>query len=173
MRNAVLAIAVAACCAASPALADDFGIPARKAGQWKIQMVPETAKAVPAMTFQLCLDSESDKALMSAGAGMAAGAKCTMTKAVQEADGIAFDGACDMGAMKTKSHTVISGDFQSSYTMKITSDTTGGPAAMPKHSVMTQNATYEGACADGMEPGDMMMPGGMKVNALKAMKPGG
>jgi hypothetical protein len=168
-----LALSVIACCTALPVLADDLGIPARKAGQWKIEMVPETAKAAPQMTFQLCLDAESDKALMSAGAGMAAGAKCTMTKATQGPDGLTFDGACDMGAMKTKSHTVISGDFQSSYTMKITSDTTGGPAGMPKHSVITQNATYEGACAAGMEPGDMMMPGGMKVNALRAMKPGG
>ena len=173
MRNISVALSVVAVCAALPALADDFGILARKAGQWKIEMVPETAKAAPAMTFHLCLDAESDKALMSAGAGMAAGARCTMSKPAQGPDGLAFDGACDMGAMKTKSHTVISGDFQSSYTLKITSDTTGGPAAMPKHSVMTQNATYEGACASDMEPGDMMMPGAMKVNALKAMKPGG
>lgn len=78
-----------------------------------------------------------------------------------------------MGAMKTKSHVVITGDFQSSYSMQITSDMEGGPPKLPKHSVITQNATWAGECADGMQPGDMLMPGGMKVNALKAMNPGG
>jgi hypothetical protein len=75
--------------------------------------------------------------------------------------------------MKTTSHIVMSGDFQSSYSMQITSDTTGGPPKMPGHSVMTQTATWMGACSAGMQPGDMIMPGGMKINALKAMKPGG
>ncbi len=171
MRKIAL-VSLAAMGVAMPALADDFGIPARKAGEWKIEMVPETAKAAPAMTFQLCLDAETDKALMQAGAGMSAG-QCTVSAPTQESGGIAFDGSCDMGGMKTKSHTVITGDFQSSYTMKITSDIEGAPAGMPKHSVITQNATYVGACPAGMAPGDMMMPGGMKVNALKAMKPNG
>jgi hypothetical protein len=157
---------------ALPALADDLGIPARKAGEWKIQMVPETAKAAPAMTFQLCLDAATDKAMMQAGAGMSGG-QCTVSTPTQGPDGLAFDGSCDMGGMKTRSHTVISGDFQSSYTMKVTSDVEGGPAGMPKHSVMTQNATWVGACPAGMAPGEMLMPGGIKVNALKAMKPGG
>jgi hypothetical protein len=38
---------------------------------------------------------------------------------------------------------------------------------------MTQTATWMGPCSAGMQPGDMIMPGGMKINALKAMKPGG
>ncbi len=172
MRKLTVPLSLAACCAALPVLAQSIDIPARKAGEWKIEMVPETAKAVPAVTFQLCLDAATDKSLMQAGAAMAGG-QCTSSAPTQEAGGIAFDGSCDMGGMKTKSHTVISGDFQSSYTMKITSDVEGGPAAMPKHSVMTQNATYVGACPAGMAPGDMIMPSGMKVNALKAIKPGG
>lgn len=172
MRKIVFAVSLVATSIALPALADDLGIPARKPGEWKIQMVPETTKAAPAMTFQVCLDAETDKALMQAGAGMAGG-KCTTSAPMQQDGGIAFDGSCDLGGMKTKSHTVVSGDFQSSYTMKITSDVEGGPAAMPKHSVITQNATWVGACPAGMAPGDMLMPGGMKVNALKAMKPGG
>lgn len=170
MRKLAVALSVAACCAALPALAQGLDIPPRKAGEWKIEMVPE--KAAPAMTFQLCLDAATDAALMQAGAGMAGG-QCTVSAPVQEGGGIAFDGSCDMGGMKTTSHTVLTGDFQSSYSMQITSDVEGAPAGMPKHSVITQNATYVGACPAGMAPGDMVMPGGMKVNALQAMKPGG
>jgi hypothetical protein len=43
---------------------------------------------------------------------------------------------------------------------------------MPKHTEMTQTATWQGAC-NGLQPGEMLMPGGMKMNALKVLKPGG
>ena len=171
MRTIAIAVSLVAGCIALPVLADDFNIPARKAGQWKVEMVPETAGAAPKMTFQLCLDADSDKALMQAGSAMAGG-KCQTNAPTQTGDTYTFDSACDFGSMKTTSHTEISGDFQSTYTMKITSDITGGPSKMPKHSVMTQNATWVGEC-NGLAPGEMLMPGGMKINALKAMKPGG
>jgi hypothetical protein len=172
MRKIAVVVSLVACTASLPALAADFGIPPRKAGEWKIEMLPAAGKAAPATTFQLCLDAETDKALMQAGSGMVDG-KCTVAGAKQEADGVSFDGSCDIGGMKTTSHTVISGDFQSSYTMKVTSKVDGGPPGMPKESVMTQIATYVGACPADMAPGDMLMPGGMKVNALKAIKPAG
>jgi hypothetical protein len=157
---------------AFPVLADGLNIPPRKAGQWKIEMVPETAGAAPAMVTQVCLDEETDKALMQAGTAMT-GTQCQIGPQTQEGNGISFDATCDFGTMKTKSHTVISGDFQSSYSLRVTSDIEGGPAKMPKHSVMTQNATWVGECTGGLKPGEMLMPGGMKIDALKALKPGG
>jgi hypothetical protein len=172
MRKTSIAISLLAVAVAFPALAETFDVPARKAGEWKIAIVPETAGAAPNMTFQLCLDADSDKALMAKGLTMAGG-QCQVTSKTRNGDQTIYDSACDLGAMKTTSHVVLSGDFQSSYSMQITSDTTGGPAKLPKHSAMTQTATWMGPCSAGMQPGDMIMPGGMKINALKAMKPGG
>jgi len=172
MRTIAIAVSLVAGCVAFPVLADSLNIPAHKPGQWKIEMVPETAGAVPAMVTQVCLDAETDKALMQMGTAMT-GTQCQISQRTEDGGVISFDATCDFGTMKTKSHSVISGDFQSTYTLKITSDIEGGPAKMPKHSVMTQNATWVGECSGGLKPGEMLMPGGMKIDALKALKPGG
>ena len=134
MRTLSIVVFLIAACVALPAAADQINLPARKPGQWKIEMLRGTA---PAMTIQLCLDTASDKAMMA-----------------------------------TMSHTVITGDFQSAYTIKTISDLTGGGPLMPKHSETTQNVTWVGEC-NGLKPGEMMMPGGMKINTLNAMKPMG
>lgn len=172
MRLAPIALSLLTVSIALPAIADTFDIPARKPGQWKIEIKPETAGAAPNITMQVCLDAAADKALMQTGMTMAGG-QCQTLSQSKNGDQTIIDSACDIGGMKTKSHIVIEGDFQSSYSMHITSDMEGGPPKLPKHSVMTQNATWMGECSGGMAPGDMLMPGGMKVNALKAMKPGG
>jgi hypothetical protein len=172
MRVASIALSLLAVSIAVPTLADAFDMPARKAGQWKIEIIPETAGAAPSMTMELCLDAATDKTLMQSGTAMAGG-QCQTLSQSQNGNQTIIDSACDIGGMKTRSHVVIAGDFQSSYSMQITSDMEGGSPKLPKHSVITQNATWMGECSDGMLPGDMLMPGGMKVNALKAMNPGG
>jgi hypothetical protein len=172
MRKAMLLAAVAATLVSVPALGAGMEVPPRKAGQWKIEIIPETTGSAPAITTEVCLDADSDKALMQSGLAMAGG-DCQVLSSAKNGDQTVFDSTCTMGPMKTTSHIVISGDFQSSYEMQIISDIEGGPAQLPKHSVMSQKATWTGACTNGMEPGDMLMPGGMKINALKAMNPGG
>jgi uncharacterized protein DUF3617 len=172
MRVAPIVLSLLTASIALPAIAETFDIPARKPGQWKIEIKPETAGAAPTMTMQICLDEATDKALMQSGMTMAGG-HCQTLSQSKNGDQTIIDSACDISGMKTKSHVIISGDFQSSYAMQITSDMEGGSPKLPKHSVMSQNATWMGECSDGMAPGDMLMPGGMKVNALKAMKPPG
>jgi hypothetical protein len=160
MRKIVIALVAAAM--PLPALA--FDIPPRKAGQWKIEMqLPGPGKMN--MVTELCLDANTDQQLMSAGIGMTS--DCTTS-----GSSTVFDSVCTFGGMKTKSHVELTGDFQSSYSMKITSDIEGGPANMPKHTEMTQTATWQGAC-NGLQPGEMLMPGGMKMDALNVLKPGG
>ena len=170
MRAAPIMLSLLTASIALPAIADNIDIPARKPGQWKIEIKPETAGAAPNMTMQICLDAVTDKALMQSGMTMAGG-QCQTLSQSKNGDQTIIDSTCDIGGMKTKSHVIISGDFQSNYSMQITSDMEGGSPKLPKHSVMTQNATWMGECAEGMGPGDMLMPGGMKVNALKVMKP--
>ena len=64
MRKIVFAVSLLA---AMPAVAATFDVPPRKAGQWKIEIVPETKGAAPAMTTEVCLDADSDKAMMANG----------------------------------------------------------------------------------------------------------
>lgn len=165
MRTSAVIVALAAIGFAAPAVADDLNLPARKPGLWVIQM--SRATGAPMMTTKICLDASSDRALMAKGMAMGGG-ECQNTSVNRSGGTITTDGICKMGPMTIKSHTVISGDFQSSYAIDSVSDTTGGVTAMPKHSETKQTATWSGACGD-LKPGDMQMPNGMKINILSAM----
>ncbi len=145
-------------------------LPARKPGQWEVKMTPKTAGAAPTMTTQLCLDAASDKALLEKGMAMAP--NCTLNQSHDGAN-LVIDATCDIAGRKTKSHIVISGDFQTHYQMDIVTDSTGGPPGLPKHAEITQQATWVGACKAGMKPGDMIMPGGRTINLLTMGRPNG
>ena len=165
------ACAAVLACTTVAAEAAGIDLPARKPGQWEIKMTPKTAGAAPTMTTQLCLDAASDKALLEKGLAMSPG--CTTQQSRDGSGNMVFDATCDIGGRKTKSHTVISGDFQSHYEIDIVSDSEGGNPALPKHAEITQQATWVGACPADMKPGDMLLPGGRKVNLLTMAKPGG
>lgn len=167
--RSVAAIAVLAASTAAAA-AQDIEFPERKAGQWEIKMVPETPGAMPETTVQACLDAESDKQMMQAGFSMSK-SMCSRQEITRQGDDYIIDSTCQIGPMSTTSHIVMSGDFQSAYTVKMTSETTGAMAAMAGTNNMTQEARWvSDACADGMVPGDMLMPGGMKMNVNDLLK---
>ena len=67
-------------------------------------------------------------------------------------------------------HTEISGDFNSAYTVKVSSHHSGGPAAVPLDNDMTMNATWIGPCKAGQKAGDIIMPGGLKMNIKDMQK---
>ena len=169
MRSTSLYLIAAAAAISVPAtlaLADDIQFPPRKPGQWEIKMVREAA--APAMTTQLCLDAATDAAMMAMGLSLTAG-MCAEVNMTRDGDTIVIDAKCKFGAMSITSRSVLSGDFQSSYAMEVTSDIAGAPKGMPTHSVTTQQATWVGECAADMQPGDMLMPGGRKIN-ISGMK---
>lgn len=164
--SALLACLTAASFAA-PLSAAEFEFPARKPGQWTIEM--NTGDGAPTMAMQVCLDAATDARMMAAGMSLS-DEMCPETSIRNEGGAIVIDATCTMGEMQTTSHSVMSGDFQSAYTVEITSDITGGPPGMPTHSVITQSATWTGECSGGLAPGDMLMPGGMKVNIEQMMQ---
>ena len=66
--------------------------------------------------------------------------------------------------MTITSRSEITGDFNSAYTVKVTSHSQGGPAAVPRDSTTSIEAKWLGACKPDQKPGDIMMPGGIKMN---------
>jgi hypothetical protein len=71
-----------------------------------------------------------------------------------------------MGPASVTSHGVVSGNFDSAYTVKVTSKREGGRAVpgVSAETNMTVEAKYLGACKADQKPGDMMMGNGMKMN---------
>ena len=171
MRNGslvIMAVGVFAMLGLLPELAaaDNLDLPARKPGAWQTKMIAN-GKAL-AMSTTICLDAATDKALMAAGLNMTSGA-CTGMQQSRDGNTITIDATCTFGGATIKSHSVVSGDFQAAYSINVVSDRVAGTSPLPAHSEITQQMTWIGECADGMKPGEMMMPNGMKVDMLKAM----
>lgn len=163
MRHRLPLIALCAI-AASPAAALDM--PTRRAGLWELTMTFEN-RNMPPHTMQQCIDAATDKQMQSMGSSMGQNT-CSKQDVQQVGNTIVVDSVCQMGPMTTTSHGVITGDFNSAYTMKSTSRMTGGPAVpgMPADGAtnMTLDAKWLGACKADQKPGDMIMADGRKMN---------
>ena len=157
---------------ASPALALD--LPARKAGLWEIKMILENRNTPPTV-MQHCIDAATDKEMNSVGANQRS--ECSKQEVTRAGDTIVVDSVCQMGPTNVTSHGVVSGNFDSAYTVKVTSKREGGRAiaGVPAETIMTIEAKWLGACKADQKPGDMMMGNGMKMNIhdIKAGIPGG
>ena len=140
---------------------DPSTMPKRKPGLWSHSMVTEgTTQAV-----QLCIDADTD-AKMSVWGQSVSKEMCSKNVITKTAGGYAFESECDIAGMGHSSGKgTVTGDFSSAYTVKMTSTTTG--SSMPQANTtteMTLNAKWEGACPADMKGGDMLLPGGVKIN---------
>lgn len=157
----------------SPAFALD--LPTRKAGLWELKMEFQ-GRNLPAQLMQQCTDANSDK-LMTLNFGGAAERNCQKRDVQNNGGTITVDSVCQFGEMTTTSHAVVTGDFNSAYTVQINSTRKGGPQtpglAANGESHMKIAAKWLGPCAAGQKPGDVMMGNGMKMNVFDIQKMNG
>jgi hypothetical protein len=141
--------------------------PERKAGLWEQTMSSDRIN----QTTRVCLDKSVQDKLSWTGqqAGKSGCEKSSVTPRV--GGGWEFNSVCDLGAGgRVVSHGVACGDFGDHYSVEIDSTTTG--AAMPQANgdhKMKLEASWKGPCPADMKPGDMELPGGMKLNMAGAM----
>ena len=166
MRRTIL-VALAFACA--PTLASAVDYPTRKAGLWEMTMTMTSGRT---MTMSQCTDPSIDKDMI-ANANPSMQQMCTRSELQKTATGYASDSTCKFGAVTTTSHTEVSGDFNAAYTVNVTSHNSGGPAGMPADTNMTMAAKWVGPCKADQTPGDILMPGGMKMNVrdMQKMRP--
>ncbi len=150
-------------------------LPVRKAGLWEMKMV-RSGGSTHDMTMQHCTDATTDKQMSTS---FSPGKETCAKRDIQKtATGYVSDSVCSVAGMTITSHAEITGDFNSAYTVKSTSQTEGPMSGRPRESTTTVEAKWLGACKPDQKPGDIVMPGGMKMNILdldklKAMMPKG
>ncbi|QWG15905.1 DUF3617 domain-containing protein [Bradyrhizobium sediminis] len=156
--------------AALPALeARAAELPVRKAGLWEMKTL-RTGSPMPEMTIQHCTDAATDKE-MSSSFSPASKEICSKQDIQKTATGYVTDSVCSVAGMTITSHAEISGDFNSAYTVKSTSHSERAPAAtVPRDSTTTIEAKWLGACKPDQKPGDIVMPGGIKMNIMDMEK---
>jgi hypothetical protein len=167
MRRHLSLVAACLCCATAAQAAE---MPARKAGQWEITMQFES-RNLPARTMRQCIDAATDKLMNSSYGGEG---NCSKRDISKVGNTMVIDSVCNYGAGTTTSHAVVTGSFDSAYTVDVTSTRKGGPAipgmAPGGKTHMKLAAKWLGACPKGERPGDMVMGNGMKVNVLDLQK---
>jgi Protein of unknown function (DUF3617) len=139
-------------------------MPSRKAGLWEIT----THMPNHPITMKQCIDASTDQAMQSHASS--SGASCSKRDVQKSATGMTIDSVCTIAGKTMTSHIVVSGSFDSNYTMTITSE--GG--SLPAARTMTLDAKWLGPCAADQKPGDMIMSNGVKMNIVdmqKAMRP--
>jgi hypothetical protein len=152
-------------------------LPARKPGLWQLTMNFE-GRNLPSQIMKHCIDAATDKEMSGIGGGMQKEV-CSKQDVQRAGNTVVIDSVCKFGTMTSASHAVVSGDFNSAYTVKVDSKRDGAPP-MPGMAAggtthMTIEAKWLGACEAGQKPGDMIMGNGMKINVkdMPAMRGGG
>ena len=152
---------------ADAARADD--LPIRKAGLWEMKMI-RTSSAMPELTMQHCTDESVDKEMHNMVSPMAKQI-CSKQDVQKTATGYVSDSVCSVGGVSVSSHSEITGDFNSAYTVTTTSHRDSGSKAAPHDTVIKVEAKWLGACKPDQKPGDIVMPGGgFKLNVKDAAK---
>lgn len=163
----IATVAAVAVSFAGAAVAVDY--PARKPGLWEMAMQTGATGKGQAMTMttQQCIDAATDKALQAAGGG-AGKSDCSKQELRTEGKTLVIDSVCKSGGATVTSRGVMSGDFSSAYRMDISSRYSPALGGMSQSTTVIE-AKWLGACKAGQKPGDMIMPGGMKMNVLQMM----
>ena len=162
------AVASTAPTSATPPAAPDR--PHREPGLWEQHVSVDGLEGV--QTTQLCIDKASEGKLSLYSARATAG-HCTTNQILRKTDGTwAFSSVCDLGSGgKVTTAGTITGDVSRAYTVQSDSTTVG--AAVPQmngeHKVNI-TAAWQGPCRPGQKGGDLILPGGIKMNILAGMK---
>ncbi|HWZ40371.1 MAG TPA: DUF3617 family protein, partial [Bradyrhizobium sp.] len=141
-------------------------LPVRKAGLWEMKIV-KTGSQLPDLTMQHCTDPTTDKE-MSDSVSPLAKQICSKRDIQKTATGYVSDSVCTVAGVSMTSHADIVGDFNSGYTVTSTSHSDKGPTGKPLDTTTKIEAKYVGACKPDQKPGDIVMPGGFKLNVKDA-----
>jgi hypothetical protein len=143
-------------------------MPLRKAGLWEMK-VARPGLQLPELTMQHCTDETTDKEMASSFSPMAKEI-CSKRDTAQTATGYATDSVCSAAGVSMTAHSEVTGDFNSAYTVKTTSHSERPVGGLPSDVTTTVEAKWLGACKPEQKPGDIVMPGGFKLNIKDAEK---
>ncbi len=140
-------------------------LPSRKPGLWQVR-TSIGGSNFPAPVIKQCIDATTDQ-MMQSSAGPFAPAACPERDVQRSEDSITIDSTCLLDGKPATAHSVITGSFDSAYTMTVTSQR---PDLPDGKMTMTMDAKWLGPCAADQKPGDIIMSNGMKINIPETEK---
>jgi Protein of unknown function (DUF3617) len=148
-------------------LAEAQNLPTRRAGLWEIRMTEE-GRNTPPQVMQQCIDAKTDQMMNAFGGGLGA-ELCSKQEIRKVGATLVINAECEVGPMRSVSESVVSGDFNSNYTVRVTTTVEGLPAAARELVGGTRviQARWIGACKLGQRPGDIAMSDGRTMNIFE------
>ena len=141
--------------------ADEF--PKRKEGLWEVSISSEAGNQI----MKQCIDSATDAKFQQI-AGQA-GQNCTKQNVQHDGNTYSTESECSMAGTKIRARAIFKGDFFTNYQGDISA--TYDPPLMGTSKGDTKiTARWLSACEAGQQPGDMIMPNGMKMNIAQMSK---
>ena len=131
----------------------------RQPGLWEVKTTLDNSSA-SARVVKQCIDAATD-GLSQSIAGPFSAAVCPDRKVQRSADAITVDSTCSIAGKPASAHAIITGSFDSAYTMKVTAE---GALLPGGKMTMTMEGNWLGACAADQRPGDIIMANGVKIN---------
>lgn len=169
MMRGLLSFGIGGCALAlltMGATADE--LPLRKPGLWEMK-IAKVGSQLPALTTQQCTDPSVDKEMVNTVSPIAKQI-CSKQSLQKTATGYVNDTVCTVAGATITSHSEISGDFDSAYTVTTEAKTDKGPEQL-RDTTTKIEAKWLGDCKPGQKPGDIVMPGGgFKLNIQDADK---
>jgi hypothetical protein len=156
--RAIASLAMLAVASASAAL----DLPKRKSGLWEI--VTSQTGGPPGPTVQMCIDEKLDDLAKQLAAGAVT---CSKQDVRREGDRYVAESVCRIDNTTATSRMVFSGNFDTQYKADI--EARYSPPLMGmSEGRSTVSAKWLGPCRAGQRPGDVVMPGGARINLYDA-----
>ena len=140
-------------------------MPQRTPGLWEQKITT----AGMSQTTSICIDKTVEQRF-SVWGQQADKNDCTQSQVTPRiGGGWNFASTCNMGETGvTTTKGEVTGDFAKAYKVSAQNTITGASTPqMNGTQQMTIDATWKGPCPAGVKPGDMLLPGGMKINMMQ------
>jgi Protein of unknown function (DUF3617) len=147
------------------ATAPAIDLPTMKSGLWESSVAREGMPQKVGAT-KMCMDSAVQKEVMEMGMGTMK-SMCSKNDIRRDGNKVFGTAECKFGesTMKSSSVTTFTGD--TAYHTEVKSTYDPPMQGMPSGTTVI-DAKWTGACPAGMQPGDVLLPDGRKVN-MRAM----
>jgi hypothetical protein len=159
-------------CSLALTLAASFAVaaqelPLRKPGLWELK-IARNGSGLAELTMQHCTDVATDREMNNTVSPLAKQV-CSKQEVQKTATGWVANSVCSVGAGAVTSHSEVTGDFNSAYTIITASHSDKGFANLQDLTTKVEGK-WLGACKPDQKPGDVIMPGGLKLNVKTAEK---
>jgi hypothetical protein len=150
---------------ASTALfASETALPLRKAGKWEQKTTMEEGGKKHEQTLTICIDAEMERNTSLASVAEHK-SRCSKYDVKSVGSSVVVEATCNMNGRDVQSRTEMSGDFQKTFSVKISSTTSGiqDTQTVSIARVIDQQGTYLGDSCGDLQAGEAMGPDGKKI----------